>query len=259
MQQALAIKTAVEYWRSRRPVCMGTLYWQLNDVWPAASWSSLEYRGSWKLLHYVARRFYAPVHVAAFCRDGRIVQAAAVNDRLEAARGELTVRFLDFAGGVRLEQRLPLEVAAASAAPLATWPLEELPFAPEEAFLHLRAAFADGTVVENELFLAPPKRCALEPARIEVAVREEGDGTPVVELSTDRPAFWVCLEAEGVHGTFGDNGFTLLPGEPKRIPFAAAGAFPPAAAGVLRDVLRDAVRDVLRDAVRVRHLRDTYR
>ena len=63
-QQAIAIRTAVEYWRSLRPHCMGTLYWQLNDTWPVASWSSLEYGGGWKLLHYAARRFYQPLLIA---------------------------------------------------------------------------------------------------------------------------------------------------------------------------------------------------
>ncbi|HWP68555.1 MAG TPA: glycoside hydrolase family 2 protein, partial [Rectinemataceae bacterium] len=61
VQQAMAIKTAVEFWRSNRPRCMGALYWQLNDVWPVTSWSSLEYDGSWKLLHYEANRFYDPL------------------------------------------------------------------------------------------------------------------------------------------------------------------------------------------------------
>ena len=62
-QQAMAIRTAVDYWRSLKPHCMGTLYWQLNDTWPVASWSSLEYGGGWKLLHYAARDFYSEVRV----------------------------------------------------------------------------------------------------------------------------------------------------------------------------------------------------
>ena len=57
VQQGLAIRTAVEYWRSLKPHCMGTLYWQLNDTWPVASWSSLDHGGGWKLLHHMARRF----------------------------------------------------------------------------------------------------------------------------------------------------------------------------------------------------------
>ena len=65
VQQGLAIKTAVDYWRSLKPHCMGALYWQLNDTWPVASWSSLDYGGGWKLLHHMAQRFFQPVNVVA--------------------------------------------------------------------------------------------------------------------------------------------------------------------------------------------------
>lgn len=58
-QQALAIETAITAWRKLEPRCMGTLYWQLNDNWPVASWSSLEYGGKWKPLHYVVKRAYS--------------------------------------------------------------------------------------------------------------------------------------------------------------------------------------------------------
>ena len=59
VQQAVAIKTAVEGWRALRPVCMGTLYWQLNDCWPVASWSSIDYYGNWKALHYRVRELFS--------------------------------------------------------------------------------------------------------------------------------------------------------------------------------------------------------
>jgi beta-mannosidase len=63
--QAEAVRTGVEFWRRNRRCTGGTLYWQLNDCWPVASWSSLDYFGGWKALHYAARRFYAPVLLSA--------------------------------------------------------------------------------------------------------------------------------------------------------------------------------------------------
>lgn len=63
--QAECVRTGVEFWRRNRRCTSGTLYWQLNDCWPVASWSSLDYFGRWKALHYAARRFYAPVLLVA--------------------------------------------------------------------------------------------------------------------------------------------------------------------------------------------------
>jgi len=63
--QAEAVRTGVEFWRRSKACTSGTLYWQLNDCWPVASWASLDYYGRWKALHYAARRFYAPVHLSA--------------------------------------------------------------------------------------------------------------------------------------------------------------------------------------------------
>jgi len=79
VQQAIAMKTAIEYWRTLRPHCMGTLYWQLNDNWPVASWSSLEYGGGWKQMHYHARRFYQPVQWF-WIGEGAGQRLMAVND-----------------------------------------------------------------------------------------------------------------------------------------------------------------------------------
>lgn len=65
--QADAIRYGVEHWRRHRGRCMGAVYWQLNDIWPVASWSSIDYSGRWKALHYAAKRFFAPVLLS--CRE----------------------------------------------------------------------------------------------------------------------------------------------------------------------------------------------
>src|SRR5262249_50987122 len=81
IQQGLAIKTAVEYWRSLKPHCMGTIIWQLNDTWPVASWASLDYGGNWKAMHYQARRFFSPVAVFAIPSPaGDMLEMMMVND-----------------------------------------------------------------------------------------------------------------------------------------------------------------------------------
>lgn len=243
VQQALAVKTAVEYWRSRRPLCMGILYWQLDDCWPAASWSSIEYPDRWKPLHHAARRFYAPVHVLAFCRDGKTVEVYGVNDTRKSCRGELEIRFIDFAGRIQAEESRTVTLAAESSSELASFPLAELPASPEQLFLHLR--FTHGPEpIENELFLCPPKRCELQEPRLKAAVRRTQDGFEV-ELAAERPAFFVCLETQAAAGRFSDACFTVLPGSPRKVQFLA----PP---GGLSEAEFEA-------GLHARHLRETYR
>ena len=72
VQQAIAIKTAVEWWRALKPDCMGVIYWQLNDIWTAPSWSSLEYSGKWKLLMYATKKFYDDIYFSLFINLKRL-------------------------------------------------------------------------------------------------------------------------------------------------------------------------------------------
>jgi beta-mannosidase len=65
LNQAHCMQTGVEHYRRISPICMGALYWQLNDCWPVASWSSIEHTGRWKALQHIARRFFAPALVSA--------------------------------------------------------------------------------------------------------------------------------------------------------------------------------------------------
>ncbi len=117
MLQAEAIRYGVEHWRRERNDfhCMGTLYWQLNDCWPVASWSSLEYMGRWKALHYAARRFFAPV-AHSVCEDVDALTATlhVVNDLLEPFVGSLVWSLERFNGQAERTGQVDVNVAAAS-------------------------------------------------------------------------------------------------------------------------------------------------
>jgi beta-mannosidase len=76
--QAEAIKYGVEHFRRNRGRCMGTIYWQLNDCWPVASWSSIDYFSRWKALHYYAKRFYQPLMISCH-EEGIFTQNPNVN------------------------------------------------------------------------------------------------------------------------------------------------------------------------------------
>src|SRR3569833_1386019 len=103
IQQGLAIKSAIEYWRSTKPRCMGTLFWQIIDTYPVASWSSLDYGGQWKLLHYMAKRFYLPVNVVAVPdkASGDLI-LNGINDTATKTDVSLEVQAVDVGGKTRV-------------------------------------------------------------------------------------------------------------------------------------------------------------
>lgn len=78
--QADAIRYGVEHLRRNKGRCMGAIYWQLNDCWPVASWSSIDYYGRWKALHYFARRFFAPLLISCE-EESWLSQEADMNRR----------------------------------------------------------------------------------------------------------------------------------------------------------------------------------
>jgi beta-mannosidase len=260
VQQALAIKTAVEYWRSLRPVCMGTLYWQLNDVWPVASWSSLDYDGSWKLLHYEARRFYESLHLELIVKEG-FVAAVVVNDDSKSYTGRLGLRLRGLDGKIIQEYRAESLLAPDSATELMRLEIGKLPAAADSSFLEASLALTrascgtGGTELGGAgpsrralCFLTEPKRCALRDPELEGHV-EEGLNGPELTLRAKTPAFYVAPWLDGsttIKGRFEDSGFHLMPGEERRLLFIPARSAPMPSA------------ERLGAAVRLMHLRASY-
>ena len=132
--QAVAIKSGVEHWRRNRGRCMGTLYWQINDNWPVASWSSIDYYGRWKALHYMACRFYEPV-------AGSIVRIADT-DTAERNGGE---HFSAVAAHVQNETALPVGVTVTMT--LKTFAFQVIPTAPQHVVV---PAFGVSKVLEED-------------------------------------------------------------------------------------------------------------
>ena len=246
VQQAVAMKTGVEFWRTLKPVCMGTIYWQLNDNWPVASWSSLDYFGNWKQLHYHAKRFYASVLAAAVRKTPDTVELRMVNDRLEAVRGTLRLEVRKVTGEVVSERSLPVELGANSAALLQTLPVAELSEAPREEFLVLEFQGECGGAevhCDNECFLAKYKQYQLPEPVIRRRLFRDAAGNLHLELAADKPAFYVFAEFKGIRATFSDNSFTLLPDKPRDLTFRTDGAVSP---------------ETLEEVLTVRHLRGSY-
>ncbi|WP_452219916.1 glycosyl hydrolase 2 galactose-binding domain-containing protein [Lacinutrix salivirga] len=95
--QAYGITKGIEAQRRAKPYTMGTLYWQLNDCWPVVSWSSIDFFGNWKALHYKAKRSFEDVLISSKVEDN-ILKTYIINDDLEGYGGELAIKIIDFKG-----------------------------------------------------------------------------------------------------------------------------------------------------------------
>ena len=240
IQQGLAIKTAIEYWRSTKPRCMGTLYWQINDTYPVASWSSLDYGGQWKLLQYMAKRFYNPITVVAV-PDGDQLILKAINDTGSKAAIELEVQAVDADGGARIIATATVKTNPDKAIVATRIALDDL--GPNE-FLFFSWTGEDGKLLgENDYFPKPYKAYEIGEASV-TAVWSSGDTGPVLTLTADRPAVFVTATVD-VPGYFSDNAVTLLPGRECRLSFT-----PRHGATVTQDALAAGLK--------LSHLRETY-
>jgi beta-mannosidase len=220
IQQGLAIKTAVEYWRSLKPHCMGALYWQLNDTWPVASWSGLDHGGAWKSLHYMAREFFQPVTVSAIpSKDGSAIKLLGVNDTLAEVNISIEAFAASPSGEMNLIGRFEGLTPADRAAGLASLAAANI---GAGSILFYRFTASNGMGGEGHFSPKPYKALELEPAGITADVTVEGVAVKV-GLASKRLALFVVPEC-GEAGHFSDSAFILTPGTPKAVTFTAADA-----------------------------------
>ena len=221
--QAEGVRTAMEAHRVRRPYCMGSLYWQINDCWPAASWSSIDVYGRWKALQYFARRAFAPVLLSAWREDDRIVMHG-VNDTLAAAQGTLTLRLIDFRGTVLRTHAQPVHLAANSSTRIGSYPVSVwlAGTAADAVLLQCTVQCRDGMCAEQILYFRPVKELALPAAAIEIGVAVQ---PTCLALTVRCPVLvkTLCLETDAIDGHFSDNYFELLPGTSRTVHFTPTG------------------------------------
>ncbi len=223
--QAQAIKLSAEHLRRSRPRTMGSMYWQLDDCWGVASWSSIDYYGRWKALQYYARRFYAPVLLSPH-EEGDNVRFYVVSDQLTATPATLQVRLLDFGGKVLYQQTATLQVA-----PLTSKVYLEIPKAsllknqnPKQVVLSCTLQAGGTTLATNALYFALPKEMALPRAAIAATWQQASDSTYRVTLKSKTLAREISLSLAAGDGFFSDNYFDLLPGETKVLTFQSQEA-----------------------------------
>ena len=229
VQQGLAIKTAVTQWRSLKPHCQGALYWQLNDTWPVCSWSSLDHGGNWKLLHHMAKDFFAPVLVSAIPVAGGI-DLRAVNDRLVPVDLTVVAMAARMDGALRQVAQATLTVPPDAAVPALYVPAAAL---GADEILTFTWQSGEETLGSDIFAPKPWKAYDLLPPQIAHQVAQVPGGWQIT-LSARSLALFVALEADQP-GRFSRNAFALLPGQDARITFTPE-APGPAPRFTLRDL-----------------------
>ena len=216
--QAEGIKTAIEAHRRAKPVCMGTLYWQLNDCWPVVSWSSRDYYGREKALHYFLRNEYATFLVSAFVKDA-MVQIHIVSDSLNDCEVKLHLKSMDFHGKPGLDTTLTVMVFANTSSAVGSIPIDVLigKMDMKEVVFTAELKIGGRILSRNNVYFEPVKDLHLEKPSITRTVKPAKDGYSVT-LSTDKLAKNVYLNSD-LKGAFSDNYFDLLPGETRTISF----------------------------------------
>ncbi|MFK2903083.1 glycoside hydrolase family 2 protein [Dyella ginsengisoli] len=213
VMQADGIELAVDHLRSARPRSMGALYWQLNDVWPGASWSSIDVHGRWKALQFRARQFYAPVRVVPLRRDGR-TSVFLVSDRATPLAAQLRTRVIGMDGTVVSDT-----TRAVTLPPLASVHVDNLADAAllrgadPHRTLAVFELIADGRTISRHLLYFDRAAALTLPAPdIRATLRRNANGL-ALDLVATRFARAVWIDFGDRDATLSDNGIDLLPGE----------------------------------------------
>lgn len=180
--QGMAMKYGVDHWRRHRGRCMGTLYWQINDNWPVASWASIDYFGRWKALHYMAKKFYAPQAVS-MCRDGDIMQVYLENESMKAQPYQVVFYVKNMECEILEKITGKGTVGVQESGQILKVDISRWEDKKYEVFLEAEVTLADGSVLRDVETLVPYKYLELDKPEITVEV-EEQDEAFVIHLKS---------------------------------------------------------------------------
>lgn len=206
--QGMAIKSGVDHWRRNRGRCMGTLYWQINDNWPVASWASIDYYGRWKALHYMAVKFYAPVAVSIHKTDS-FISVYLENETFEAKKcKEVSLRIRDLDFGIVKEWKAGGEAPSLSAQELLSCDMDPNWMNRDDLYIEAEVVLEDGTRFIDTDTLIPFKHMALRKPQITTEVTECEDCFEI-RVQSDTYAPFMELDFDDADVIFSDNFFTV--------------------------------------------------
>jgi beta-mannosidase len=227
------MQTGVEHYRRSMPRCMGALYWQLNDCWPVASWSSIEFTGRWRALHHVARRFFAPLLASAHVpgdettgignyRSSTVneVDLYTVCDAPSETRGVLRWDVFHLDGRVLLSGSKKVALRPGESVKHKRVDLRPVlkKFDRDHIYLRIALDVENSRVSEETVFLTAPRFLELPKAAPKIAVRTvAGERCAEIDFTSRVFQHRFAFDLAGIAHQASDNFFELYPGETKTV------------------------------------------
>ena len=233
LNQAYCMQVGVEHYRRLTPRCMGAIYWQLNDCWPVASWSSIEFTGKWKALHHVARRFNAPALVSAHIPGDenpiinnyrrstvREVHLYTVYDAPKPAKGLLRWDLFTLDGDIILSGKKKVALRHGESVKQQTLDLAK-PIAKhtlDRIYLRIALDVDGSTVSEDSVFLASPRFLNLpRTKKTATTIRLLTPTKALIGFTSPVFQHRFAFDLPGLAHTTSDNYFELYPRVKKEV------------------------------------------
>ena len=211
--QDYVFNTAIQIHRSKMPTNMGTLYWQLNDCWPVASWATVDYYNNWKAAMYGIKDAYSDVLITLDSTDKKNWTVDIANDLAKNVDGILYLSIYDFAGKEydKIEIPMIVEKQTTTIAEIGDWVSKR----SETNGLYMKATLKSPhykDVVWHFTF-CKPYQLKLSKPNIQIQPINGNSYSVISNIF----AKYVELNMPGSNVHFSDNYFDLLPNEKKII------------------------------------------
>lgn len=216
--QAEGIRTGILAQRRAKPFCMGSLYWQLNDCWPAISWSGIDYFGNWKALHHFVKQDFKNIILAPYIHDDTL-ELFVVSDSLAPFKARVHMKLMDFFGNSRLKKTFSVEIDSNSSQCITK---ELLPKflngnSTKDHFLYVELKKDKRVIDTRTVLFEKPKDLDLNKKTYYVKYNKIKGGYEIILKSTVLIKS-LCIEPLA-EGELTENFFDLIPGKEKRIIF----------------------------------------
>jgi len=232
LNQAYCLQFGVEHLRRLMPRCWGALYWQLNDCWPVASWSSIEFTGRWRALHYAAKRFFAPHLVSAkvvgeetagignYRRSTvEAVELWAISDAPDPLTATLRWEVMHVGGKRLLRGAREVDLESGTSQKVTTVPLVDLltKHRPAELYVRIRLVAGRRTLSEDTVFLTAPRFIELPPGTAAVSIAMRGPRQAEITVTSKVFLHRLAFSLPQADDRLSDNFFDVYPKVTKRI------------------------------------------